>query len=279
MDSAVLQFRLQEDGRRVARLPSGKVVLVSLREVDRVEDGDWWHVRLEDHTTYAVAHLLGKEAQPKESIVAHPKPMAELVPRPATTQPMFPALRPGEALPEPEDVLARDDRVALFVDSANIGVASRDMGFFIEWKRAKEYFTDPARPYGAFFYVGTEADDPAQGSFLDFLSHAGYVVRSKPVKVMRDRDTGEEVYKANLDVEIALDMMDTVQNWDVAFLFSGDGDFARAVELLRTRGKRVYVVAARSSLARELAHVVDKPIFFLENYRAVLARTDRSPRS
>jgi uncharacterized LabA/DUF88 family protein len=277
VDTALLQFRLQEDGRRVARMPSGKVVLVNLRESERVQDGDWWKVRLEDHATYSVAHLVQKEAAPREPVGKPASaPMAQLV-TPVPTQPMFPALRPGEALPEPDDVLQRTDRVALFIDSANLSAAARDLGFFIEWKHAKEYFTDPARFYAAFFYVGTEADDPAQGSFLDFLSHAGYIVRSKPVKVIHDRETGEEIYKANLDVEIALDMMDTVQNWDVAFLFSGDGDFARAVDLLRTRGKRVFIVAPRMSLARELAHVADKPLFFLDNYRSVLARTDRKP--
>jgi len=71
-------------------------------------------------------------------------------------------------------------------------------------------------------------------------------------------------------------MLNTVSNYDVAFLLSGDSDFERAVELLRSRGKRVYVVTSRRSCSRELAYVADKPIFFLENLRGAIARENRA---
>lgn len=96
------------------------------------------------------------------------------------------------------------------------------------------------------------------------------------MKVIRDSDTGERIIKGNLDTEIVLDMVNTVDNYDVAFLFSGDSDFERAVDLLRSRGKRIYVVTARAQLSRELSYVADKPIFFIEDHRAVLAREDRA---
>lgn len=275
---ATLQFRLQEDGRRVSRLPSGKVVLVALGHVERVKDGEWWEVEIEERETFAIAHLL-KPTTPPSAAAVHAAAKPPLVAAPARTPaPLFPALRPGEMLPEPPDVLSPTDRVALFVDSANITASARDLGFFVDWKRAREYFTDPAKSYAAFFYVGTEMErDSAQIGFLDFLTHAGYIVRTKPVKQIVDTETGEITYKANLDVEIALDMMDTLDHYDVAFLFSGDGDFARAAELLRSRRKKVFVVAARNGMARELAYIADKPLFFLDNYRSVLARQDRKP--
>ncbi len=59
--------------------------------------------------------------------------------------------------------------------------------------------------------------------------------------MIRDQDTGERIIKGNLDTEILLDMVNTVDNYDVAFLCSGDSDFERAVDLLRSRGKRIYV--------------------------------------
>ncbi|HWG90137.1 MAG TPA: NYN domain-containing protein [Candidatus Thermoplasmatota archaeon] len=283
---ALLRFRLQEDGRRVSRLPSGKVVLVSLEQMDEVHDGEWWWVELDDRDTFAIAHLLSKGEAPVEepapaAAPGAPKAATSVTVKPApvrkSTTPLFPTLRPGEALPEPNDVLRRTDRVALFVDSGNIGGAARDMGFFVDWKKAIEYFTDPGTFYAAFFYLGVTADDPAQGSFMDFLAHAGYIIKGKNVKRIVDRETGEERFKANLDVEIALDMMDTLHNYDVAFLFSGDSDFGRAVELLRSRGKRVYVVAPKTALSREMAAIADKPLFILDNYRGVLARKDRMP--
>jgi uncharacterized LabA/DUF88 family protein len=75
--------------------------------------------------------------------------------------------------------------------------------------------------------------------------------------------------------EIVLDMVNTASNHDVAFLLSGDSDFERAVELLRSQGKRIYLVTSRRTCSRELAFVADKPIFFLEDLRAELARDSR----
>jgi uncharacterized LabA/DUF88 family protein len=71
-------------------------------------------------------------------------------------------------------------------------------------------------------------------------------------------------------------MLNTVGNYDVAFRFSGDSDFERAVDLLRSRGKRLYIVTARPQLSRELLHVADKPIIYLEEHREVLAHSDRA---
>lgn len=96
------------------------------------------------------------------------------------------------------------------------------------------------------------------------------------MKVIHDQETGERIIKGNLDTEIVLDMMNTVDNFDVAFLFSGDSDFERAVDLLRSRGKRLFVVSARGQISRELAYVADKPIVYLEDHRAELARADRT---
>lgn len=98
------------------------------------------------------------------------------------------------------------------------------------------------------------------------------------MKVLTDPDTGERVFKGNLDTEIVLDLVNTVQNYDVAFLCSGDSDFERAVDLLRSRGKRVYIVSSRAQISRELSYVADKPIFLLEEHREALMRADRAPR-
>ncbi len=96
------------------------------------------------------------------------------------------------------------------------------------------------------------------------------------MKVIRDQETGERVTKANVDTELILDLINTADNYDVAFLFSGDSDFERAVDLLRSRGKRVYVVGSRPTVSRELSYVSDKPIFFIEDFKAELQREDRT---
>lgn len=130
----------------------------------------------------------------------------------------------------------------------------------------------------ACYYIADyTASDPdgRQQRYLDFLAHSDFIVRRKAVKVVRDQETGERVLKANVDTELILDLINTADNYDLAFLFSGDSDFERAVDLLRSRGKRVYVVSSKPVLSRELAYVADKPIFFLEDFKEALARDDR----
>lgn len=167
--------------------------------------------------------------------------------------------------------------MALFVDGANMDGACRSAGYFVDYRKSREFFLASGQFYAGFYYIADfTASDPLQQRYLDFLSHAGYIVRRWPVKLIQDRETGERIFKGNLDTEIVLDMLNTVGNYDVAYLFSGDSDFERAVDLLRSRGKRVYVVTSRSQLSRELAYVADKPIFFIEEFADRIRRDDRA---
>jgi uncharacterized LabA/DUF88 family protein len=312
---ATLVFHEQADGRRIARLPGGKVVLVDLNQVDRVRDGEAWFVRLRHRDTFAIAEPVERvndgtlastggsrndvladalrrargvdvpaAAPPALTVPATPASAAfAATPAPAAT--VAPAsaaaagVEPPPAPAAPVDIarlLRPADRVALFVDGANTDGAARAAGYFVDFRKAREFFTGPGTFYAAFYYVADfTASDPLQLRFFDFLSHAGYIVRRRTVKVMHDPETGERIIKGNLDTEIVLDMLNTVENYDVAFLFSGDSDFERAVELLRSRGRRLFVVSARGPLSRELAYVADKPIIYLEDLRTELGRSDR----
>jgi len=177
--------------------------------------------------------------------------------------------------------MTEPERLALFVDSANMDHAAKRVGFYIDWKKAVEHFARGKRLYTAFFYIGVEGPlgqlKSEKQRFLDFLSYNGWTIRTKHFKTLYDGATGEEYQKANLDIEVVLDMVNTADNFDTAILFSGDGDFERAVELLRSKGKKVYVVATRGMIARELAYVADKPIFWLEELAPFIAREDRVP--
>ena len=317
---ATLVFYEQADGRKVSRLPGGKVVLVDLAQVDRVRDGEPWFVKLRHRDTFAIADpvervtLATLEASPltspladslRRARIAEAPPRVPAVVPTATAVPAVPAaarVSPHDdtapatplSIPAPAPATAvatgagvaldisrlvrATDRVALFIDGANTDGAARAAGYFLDFRKAREFFQGGATFYAAFYYVADfTASDPLQLRFFDFLSHSGYIVRRRPVKVIHDQQTGERIIKGNLDTEIVLDLLNTVDNYDVAFLFSGDSDFERAVELLRSRGKRVFVVSARGPLSRELAYVADKPIIYLEDHRAALARLDRVP--
>lgn len=303
---ATLVFHEQADGRKVARLSGGKVVLVDLNQIDRVRDGEAWFVRLRHRESFAIADPVERVTtaalEASGASLTHPLATALRNARvrpgsppsePASVPPAGPAPEPSvqpvsaapgddgrAATPAPLDVarlLRPADRVALFIDGANTDGAARTAGYFIDFRKAREFFVANARFYAAFYYVADfTASDPLQQRFFDFLSHAGYIVRRRPVKVIDDLETGERIIKGNLDTEIVLDLLNTVDNYDVAFLFSGDSDFERAVELLRSRGKRVFVVSARGPLSRELAYVADKPIVYLEQIRDAIARVEQA---
>jgi len=284
---AELVFHEQADGRMVAKIAGGKAVLIDVNDLGRVKNGERWRVRLQHHETFAIASLI----EPCADNPVLPSTLGEALrisapPAPAAPAPAVPAppeavesVRPAPRTPvDPRRIVQPSDRVALFVDGANMDWACRRAGYFIDYGKAREFFQAGGIFYAGYFYIADfSGQDPQQVRFLDFLAQSGFIVRRHPVKTLHDEDTGEPILKCNLDTEIVLDMLNTVDNYDVAFLFSGDSDFERAVDLLRSRGKRVYVVSSVRQLSRELMYAADKPIFFIENYRPVLGRDGRKP--
>lgn len=159
------------------------------------------------------------------------------------------------------------DRLAIFVDGANMFYAQRKIGWHIDYRKVFDYLVRDRELYNAFYYTAvTTPPDPAAESFLRALTAIGYSVRRKPIKEIVDQETGQVLRKANLDIEIVIDMFNTVDLYDVAVLISGDGDFERAVELIRSRGKRVVGVGLSSMAAYDLVNAVDRYLF-LEDMR------------
>ena len=114
--------------------------------------------------------------------------------------------------------------------------------------------------------------DPREQRFYGYLNHAGYTVRMKSIKYFRDEASGELTRKANLDLELAIDLFTTIAQYDTAVLVTGDGDFERAVELLRSYGKRVIVASTQDTIARELRNAVGKHFFDLATIRQHIER-------
>ncbi|MCL6449837.1 MAG: NYN domain-containing protein [Acetobacteraceae bacterium] len=168
-------------------------------------------------------------------------------------------------------------RVAVFVDGANMFYAQKQLGWNLDFFRLLDYFSRGHELVAAFYYTGELNPDPQHEAFLRALTHHGYTVRKRPVREILDQQTGKTVRKANLDVEIAIDMLLTQDQYDVAYLFSGDGDLERVVRELRSRGKRVYVIAKSGMLAFELLNVSDLPRQYLDDLKAQLERTERRP--
>ena len=180
----------------------------------------------------------------------------------------------GGMLLEPTNVLREGERVCFFVDGANMDHTMGRTGVFLDWSKTLSYFLAGGTFCGAY-YFGTEyLDDEAQRCLHDDLARAGFVVRSKRVKLIRDRATGEERLKGNVDIELALEMVAAADKFDACYLFSGDSDFQRVLEILQSRGKRVFVVSSHESLSQELFHAAEKPVWFVEDFADILRREE-----
>lgn len=153
------------------------------------------------------------------------------------------------------------NRLSIFVDGNNMFYAQQKNGWFFDPKRVLEYFTTEksVELINAYWYTGLK-DPQDQRGFRDALISLGYTVRTKILKEYYDDTSGRYSQKANLDIEIVVDMFNTVEQYDRVILFSGDGDFERAIEQLRSKNTHITVVSTEGMIARELRNVTDRYI-------------------
>lgn len=158
--------------------------------------------------------------------------------------------------------------------------AQKKLGWYIDFRKVLQFFGPNAGNTISEAYYYTGADNQTKNrdvAFHEYLMYSGYTVRTKTIKQMIDDSTGEIVEKANLDIELVIDMFNTVTLYETCILMSGDGDFERALELVRTKGKRIAVVAHPEMTARELRNVAGRNFFDLRDVERYVARTDRLP--
>jgi len=148
------------------------------------------------------------------------------------------------------------DRVALFIDGANLYASARALNADLDFKKMVESFRYRAVLTRAYYYTAVmegEEFSPIR-PLIDFLDYNGFRVVTKPVKRFTDGQ-GHIRTKGNMDIEIAVDMLELAPHIDHAILFSGDGDFRRVVEAVQARGVRVTVV---STLKVQPPHIADE---------------------
>ena len=155
------------------------------------------------------------------------------------------------------------DRVAIFVDAGNMFYAQKENGWWIDWKRAFQYFTDNRYLYGAYYFTATP---PAERNeqlikyrgFRKFLIATGYKVIDKEVRIGTDSATGKSMEKGNLDIELVFHMMVAPDKWDEAVIFGCDVDYAPIFEHLRNIGKRIKVVGIRKMTSLDLINAASE---------------------
>lgn len=146
-------------------------------------------------------------------------------------------------------------RVAIFLDGANFYYTQKKIGWKVDAERLLEHCKQYGEIVEAIYYSGNSMEE-GQKKFHDKLAYIGYTLVTKPIKTIWDHIHGQSIQKSNLDVEIVLDMFNMIDRYDMAILVSGDGDFERALQFLKSRGKEVKVISTRGIVAGELVHTV-----------------------
>ena len=141
-----------------------------------------------------------------------------------------------------------EERIAIFIDGANLYSAARGLAFDIDYKRLLDLFRSKGRLIRAFYYTALVEDQEYSPirPLVDWLDYNGYTMVTKPTKEFTD-SMGRRRIKGNMDIELAIDMLEMAEHIDHAILFSGDGDFRRLVEAVQRRGVRVTVVSTIST--------------------------------
>ena len=154
------------------------------------------------------------------------------------------------------------DRIGLFIDGANLHSTLRLLGLDIDYKGLLNIFSTKGILIRAFYYTAL-AEDHDSGPLrplTDWLDYNGYTMVTKPAKYFTDSN-GKKILKGNMDIELAVDVLEMADKLDHIVLFSGDGDFRRVVEAVQRKGVRVTVISTLKSnppmIADELRRNLD----------------------
>jgi len=174
-----------------------------------------------------------------------------------------------------------NDRIALFIDGANLYSAAKSLGFDIDYKKLLEEFRKRGVLIRAYYYTALVEDQDYSPirPLVDWLDYNGYSLVTKTAREYTDSQ-GRKRWRGDMDIEIACDMLEIADRTDHVVLFSGDGDFRRLVESMQRKGVRVTVVStvksqppmASDDLRRQADSFVD-----LADLSNIIGRPARAP--
>jgi len=171
------------------------------------------------------------------------------------------------------------DRLALFIDGANLYSAAKALGFDIDYRKLLDEFKKRGVLIRAYYYTAIAENDDYSPirPLVDWLDYNGFTLVTKPAREFTDAQ-GRKRWRGDMDIEIAVDMLQMAEAADHLVLFSGDGDFRALVEAVQRKGRRVTVVSTMKSqppmtsddLRRQADNFVD-----LADLGAIIGRPQR----
>ena len=151
-------------------------------------------------------------------------------------------------------------KAKVYIDGANIFYAQKKIGWSLDWSKIKEVLGKDREVIEWRYYVAVKDGEDQMQSYLRYLDAIKFTAVTKSLKKINLQPTGY-MYKANFDVEMAVDILLDKASVDEVILFSGDSDFSYLIRKLRDAGKKVTVFAFRQTIAWELKLAASKVIY------------------
>ena len=111
---------------------------------------------------------------------------------------------------------------------------------------------------------------------VDWLDYNGYTVVTKAAKEFIDA-SGRRKMKGSMNIELAVDAMESAEHIDEMVLFSGDGDFRSLVAAMQRRGVRVTVVSTVATQPPTIADDLRRQADVFVDLRELQAKIGRDP--
>lgn len=151
-------------------------------------------------------------------------------------------------------------KVKVYIDGANMFYTQKKLGWFVDWKKVKDYLQGKWDILEIRYYTGVKPDDEKMASFLRYLDNVRITPITKPIKVIKLSNDHplkklynySEMYKSNCDVEITTDILLERAEIDEIILFSGDSDFQYLIKRLKDLGKKVIIFSSRKTISWEI---------------------------
>ncbi len=157
-------------------------------------------------------------------------------------------------------------KVKIYIDGANMFYTQKRLGWFIDWKKVKDYIDQEKEVVEWKYYVGIKDDDEKMLKYLKYLNLVGFNTITKPLKKIKLSSTNvtekDFIYKANFDVEITADILLEKSALDEIIILSGDSDFRYLVKKLKDTGLKVIVFSSKKTISWELKIECSKVVYF-----------------
>jgi uncharacterized LabA/DUF88 family protein len=174
--------------------------------------------------------------------------------------------------------MPQSDKIALFIDGANLYATAKALGFDMDYRRLLKEFQGRGTLVRAYYYTAVIEDQEFSSirPLIDWLDYNGFTVVTKATKEYFDAN-GRRKVKGSMDIELAVDAMELAGHVDQIVLFSGDGDFRSLVEAVQRRGVRVTVVSSISTQPPLIADELRRQADVFTDLKELQSRIGRDP--